>query len=266
MPTSMNIGAPSTLKGTDQQGSVVKGSASLAKALITYTPFGYTREHSLGTTGFVGGFKELAMGCYLLGNGYRAYSPTLYRFVASDSLSPFGIGGINAYAYCTGDPVNYIDPDGHGVLSAFKKIFGGNGEESLRALKGLSPRPQEESFFSRLFSANRKETREALSSHFVPPRNKKVPRSQASTPPLASTPASNAPKKTNQHILNARNPLQRPNTMQKTTSQNNSPVYTPLSREEHRSIQSKVNADYGREVDLKTLPNFRRAAYGLPPI
>lgn len=243
MPTSTNISAPSTLKGTDQQGSVVKGSASLAKALITYTPFGYTREHSLGTTGFVGGFKELAMGCYLLGNGYRAYSPTLYRFAASDSLSPFGIGGINAYAYCTGDPVNHVDPDGHGFFSIFK-------------VKGLR----------KFLKGNREEAREAFSSQFVTPKVKKVSRSQASTPILVSTPASNAPKKTTQQILNTRNPRQTPNTKQISTNQNNPPIYKPLPRETYRSVQDLVNADYGREVDLNKLPNFRRAAYGLPPI
>ncbi|KPZ22499.1 RHS repeat-associated core domain-containing protein, partial [Pseudomonas syringae group genomosp. 3] len=33
-----------------------------------------------------------------------------------DSLSPFGKGGLNAYAYCAGDPVNRSDPSGHGFL------------------------------------------------------------------------------------------------------------------------------------------------------
>jgi hypothetical protein len=34
-------------------------------------------------------------------------------FLSPDSESPFGSGGINPYAYCAGDPVNRIDPDGH---------------------------------------------------------------------------------------------------------------------------------------------------------
>ncbi|MCY1190730.1 hypothetical protein D9M71_225120 [compost metagenome] len=35
------------------------------------------------------------------------------RFQAQDSFSPFGVGGLNGYAYCAGDPVNRVDPSGH---------------------------------------------------------------------------------------------------------------------------------------------------------
>ncbi|MEN5279281.1 RHS repeat-associated core domain-containing protein, partial [Brucella sp. TWI432] len=37
----------------------------------------------------------------------------LMRFNAPDSLSPFGQGGVNPYAYCQGDPINFADPSGH---------------------------------------------------------------------------------------------------------------------------------------------------------
>lgn len=48
-----------------------------------------------------------------LGNGYRAFNPVLGRFTCPDSLSPFGMGGINPYVFCSGDPVNRTDPSGH---------------------------------------------------------------------------------------------------------------------------------------------------------
>ena len=34
------------------------------------------------------------------------------RFNSPDQLSPFDAGGLNAYAYCSGDPVNRSDPSG----------------------------------------------------------------------------------------------------------------------------------------------------------
>ena len=49
----------------------------------------------------------------MLGNGYRAFNPVLMRFNSPDSWSPFGEGGLNAYVYCIGDPVNRDDPTGH---------------------------------------------------------------------------------------------------------------------------------------------------------
>lgn len=53
-----------------------------------------------------------------LGYGYRIYNPLLRRFHAQDSMSPFGRGGVNSYAYVYGDPLNYADPTGHyGVVS-----------------------------------------------------------------------------------------------------------------------------------------------------
>ncbi|RMN89816.1 hypothetical protein ALQ51_04245 [Pseudomonas cannabina] len=66
--------------------------------------------------GFNGELIDSVTGHYLLGNGYRAYNPILMRFNSPDSLSPFGKGGLNAYAYCAGDPINRSDPTGHGFL------------------------------------------------------------------------------------------------------------------------------------------------------
>lgn len=66
-----------------------------------------------GLPGFNGERGDPASGNYHPGNGYRTYSPRLMRFTCPDSLSPFGAGGINPYAYCAGDPVNFTDPSGH---------------------------------------------------------------------------------------------------------------------------------------------------------
>lgn len=66
-----------------------------------------------GTLGFNGELHEQRLQWQMLGNGYRAYNPVLMRFQSPDSLSPFGDGGVNAYAYCGSDPVNCQDPSGH---------------------------------------------------------------------------------------------------------------------------------------------------------
>ncbi|MEN5315576.1 RHS repeat-associated core domain-containing protein [Pseudomonas koreensis] len=67
----------------------------------------------LNTRGFNGQIFDSVSRTYLLGNGYRSYSPALRTFNSRDSLSPFGAGGINRYQYCNQDPINYSDPSGH---------------------------------------------------------------------------------------------------------------------------------------------------------
>ncbi|MFV2946292.1 MULTISPECIES: RHS repeat-associated core domain-containing protein [Pseudomonas] len=77
------------------------------------------RRRSPAGPGFNGEYVE-PQGVQLLGS-YRAYNPALMRFHNPDSLSPFGKGGLNAYAYCLGDPVNHGDPTGHLALWAWVK-------------------------------------------------------------------------------------------------------------------------------------------------
>ncbi|WP_154232210.1 RHS repeat-associated core domain-containing protein [Pseudomonas syringae] len=109
------------LLGTDQQRSVLNTTEHLQ---IAYTPYG-TRHPALDLPGFNGEQPDPVTGHYLLGNGYRAFNPILMRFNSPDSFSPFGEGGINAYAYCAGDPVNRVDPSGHMFvfLRSFFRFF-----------------------------------------------------------------------------------------------------------------------------------------------
>lgn len=79
-----------------------------------YSPYGYHLP-SQGVLGFEGDRRDPVTGHYHLGNGYRAFNPSLMRFNSPDNLSPFDRGGFNAYAYCQGDPVNYQDPSGHSI-------------------------------------------------------------------------------------------------------------------------------------------------------
>jgi|GEM_PF-1091351 len=104
-----------TLLATDQQRSVLHGVAPQAQASIVYTPYGHHAAQSGMTRlpGFNGETRDPVTGHYLLGNGYRAFNPVLMRFNCPDNLSPFAEGGVNAYAYCTGDPINVTDPTGH---------------------------------------------------------------------------------------------------------------------------------------------------------
>jgi|GEM_PF-2345070 len=118
--------ATQTLLASDrlQSPCLAKGSAdSLAAA---YTPYGQRSPASFPTAlGFTGQPFEQALDGYVLGS-YRVYSTKLMRFLSADSWSPFGGGGLNAYAYCAGDPVNRRDPNGHmlAAVTAAAPYFG----------------------------------------------------------------------------------------------------------------------------------------------
>ncbi|WP_460319360.1 RHS repeat-associated core domain-containing protein [Pseudomonas ogarae] len=104
-----------TLLATDQQRSVLHALDAIQPHPLAYTPYGHRPAQIglLSLLGFNGERADPVTGHYLLGNGYRAFNPVLMRFNSPDSLSPFGEGGLNAYAYCAGDPVNQQDPTGH---------------------------------------------------------------------------------------------------------------------------------------------------------
>ncbi|MFJ3152496.1 RHS repeat-associated core domain-containing protein [Pseudomonas hunanensis] len=81
--------------------------------MLRYTPYGWHMAADHSTLAFNDQPFDKASDGYLLGNGRRGYKPRLMRFCSPDNLSPFQSGGINSYAYCQGDPINFVDPSGH---------------------------------------------------------------------------------------------------------------------------------------------------------
>jgi len=130
--------AQTRLLATDAQDSTVI-IESKKQTSIAYDPYGndscppadpllsrYTGQNWLPS----------AIG-YLLGNGHRLFNPGLMRFHSADSLSPFGKGGLNTYAYCSNDPVNRSDPSGR--YASFSKWRKGGYSYQKLSLKLYEP-------------------------------------------------------------------------------------------------------------------------------
>lgn len=80
MPTSSFKHSNQALLGPDLLDSPALRSVNGSAQEINYTPFGYSKSCGIG---FTGQKKEPLTGYYLLGNGYRAYSPSLMRFITA---------------------------------------------------------------------------------------------------------------------------------------------------------------------------------------
>ncbi|WP_131107369.1 RHS repeat-associated core domain-containing protein [Pseudomonas sp. Sample_10] len=109
------------LLATDQAHSLLR----TAEQQVAYTAYGHhpTESGLSRLIGFNGECPDPVTGHYPLGQGTRVFNPVLMRFNSPDVLSPFGKGGINAYMYCEGNPINYFDPTGNikELIKAFAK-------------------------------------------------------------------------------------------------------------------------------------------------
>lgn len=110
-----SVGAvPCSLLATDIQNSVLLATDAVSDEPHAYSAYGYTDTiPSAKSTLDFNGERAVLTSLYPLGRGYRTFSPRLMRFLSPDSISPFGEGGINCYAYCSSDPINFTDPSGH---------------------------------------------------------------------------------------------------------------------------------------------------------
>lgn len=105
----------SLLLAADFKSTVLNEVSAGATNTLVYSAYGnLSAEQRVETAlAYNGGLRETQNEVYLLGNGYRAYSPILMRFHCPDSWSPFEAGGLNPYAYCGGEPIMNADDSGH---------------------------------------------------------------------------------------------------------------------------------------------------------
>lgn len=83
------------LLAINDRGSVLKVRNDEGDELHIYSAYGYapTIPSPFTILSFNRERLDASSHCYMLGNGYRSFSPTLMRFHRPDNLSPFGKGG-----------------------------------------------------------------------------------------------------------------------------------------------------------------------------
>jgi RHS repeat-associated protein len=129
-----------TLLATDHQRSVINALDENRPHPIAYTPYGHRPVENalLSLLAFNGERPDPLTGHYHLGNGYRQFNPVLMRFNSPDSWSPFGEGGVNAYVYCEGDPVNRVDPTGHSFQGVWSLLRRGTSRATSNTTSTIS--------------------------------------------------------------------------------------------------------------------------------
>ncbi len=87
-------------------------------------------------------YHDEDIGLYFLNARY--YNPAWRRFISPDDsiyLDPESVNGLNLYAYCYNDPVNFCDPSGclaiSTVLGAIGGAISGAGAKNLRTLASI---------------------------------------------------------------------------------------------------------------------------------
>jgi RHS repeat-associated protein len=113
-----HLGSSSVI--TDQDGQLVQH--------LEYLPFGKTQV-STGTDTVSHKFtgKELDASTGLYYYGARYYDPEIGRFITPDTIvqAPYNPQTLNRYSYCNNNPINYVDPTGHGWWKKFwRKVSG----------------------------------------------------------------------------------------------------------------------------------------------
>ncbi|MEZ1435490.1 RHS repeat-associated core domain-containing protein [Pseudomonas shirazica] len=111
------------LLASNKNGTVLEELDEQSSNSLTYSAYGHysNQEDSIFLLRFnAEPFNSILLG-YALGNGNRIFSPLRMRFNSPDDYSPFEEGGLNSYAYCFCDPVNFIDPSGNNPIRSFFK-------------------------------------------------------------------------------------------------------------------------------------------------
>ncbi|WP_409266049.1 RHS repeat-associated core domain-containing protein [Pseudomonas sp. KCJK8521] len=111
------------LLASNENGTVLEELDEQSSNSLTYSAYGHysNQEDSSYLLRFNAELFNSTLLGYALGNGNRIFSPLRMRFNSPDDYSPFEDGGLNSYAYCFCDPVNFIDPSGNNPIRSFFK-------------------------------------------------------------------------------------------------------------------------------------------------